>query len=155
MLFRSLDVRSESEADDEARRARASLSEIAGVGDVVAELLYQNGFKSAEEVAQADEQGIGDVEGVGPDRAGNILKAARELVEEKRIKAEADAAAALVAAEQAKVEQAAADAAAAALEAEQAKVQEATPDATAEEAAPDATAQEAEPDAAVKEGEAS
>jgi N utilization substance protein A len=103
-----LDVRSESEAEDEARRARASLSEIAGVGDVVAELLYQNGFKSAEEVAQADEQAVADVEGIGPERAVNILKSARELVEEKRIKAAEEAAAAALAAEQAKAEEAAA-----------------------------------------------
>ena len=46
-----LDVRSESEAEDEARRARPSLTAIPGLGDVTAELLYQHGFKSAEEVA--------------------------------------------------------------------------------------------------------
>jgi N utilization substance protein A len=87
-----LDVRSESEADDEARTARASLMEIASVGDVAAELLYQNGFKSAEDVAQADENSVGDVEGIGPERAVNILKAARQLIEEKRAKAEEEAA---------------------------------------------------------------
>jgi N utilization substance protein A len=99
-----LDVRSESEAEDEARRARASLIEIAGVGDVVAELLYQNGFKSAEDVAQADEQSISDVEGIGSERAANVLKAARELVEQKRIKAEEEAAAAAAAAAAPQVE---------------------------------------------------
>ncbi|HZP40128.1 MAG TPA: transcription termination factor NusA, partial [Candidatus Binatia bacterium] len=36
-----LDVRSESEAEDEARRARASLTAIPNIGDVTAELLYQ------------------------------------------------------------------------------------------------------------------
>jgi N utilization substance protein A len=87
-----LDVRSESEAEDEARTARASLMEIASVGDVAAELLYQNGFKSAEDVAQADESSLGDVEGIGPERAVNILKAARQLIEEKRAKAEEEAA---------------------------------------------------------------
>src|SRR4029453_10146827 len=49
-----LDVRSESEAEDEARHARASLSAIPGLGDVTAELLYQYGFKSAEGVAAPD-----------------------------------------------------------------------------------------------------
>jgi N utilization substance protein A len=102
-----LDVRSESEAEDEARRARTSLMEIAGVGDVVAELLYQNGFKSAEDVAQADEQSIADVEGVGAERAVNVLKAARELVEQKRVKAEEEAAAAAAAAATAAAEAAA------------------------------------------------
>ena len=51
-----LDVRSESEAEDEARRARASLTAIPGIGDVTAELLYQNGFKSAEELAASDDE---------------------------------------------------------------------------------------------------
>lgn len=79
-----LDVRSESEADDEARKARAALVGVPGIGDVAAELLYQNGFKSAEEVAQADEQMLAEIEGVGPERATSILKAARTYVEKQR-----------------------------------------------------------------------
>ena len=63
-----LDVRSESEAEEEARQARASLIGVPGIGDVTAELLYQNGFKSAEEVAQAEEQTIADIEGLGPEK---------------------------------------------------------------------------------------
>src|SRR5262249_60061908 len=58
----SLDVRSESEAEDEARRARASLTAIPGIGDVSAELIYQSGFKSAEELAAADEQTVAETE---------------------------------------------------------------------------------------------
>ncbi|HVM98214.1 MAG TPA: helix-hairpin-helix domain-containing protein [Candidatus Acidoferrales bacterium] len=77
-------MRSESEAEDEARRSRASLTSVPGIGDVTAELLYQNGFKSPEEVAQADEQSLLDVEGLGPDKVGSILKAVREYVETKR-----------------------------------------------------------------------
>jgi N utilization substance protein A len=114
-----LDVRSESEAEDEARRARASLIEIPGIGDVVAELLYQNGFKSAEDVAQTDEQSLIDVEGIGAERAANVLKAARELVEEKRQAAAEEAA------------RAAEEAAEAAREAaEAAREKEAAPDAS-------------------------
>ncbi len=87
-----LDVRSESEAEDEARQARASLISVPGIGDVAAELLYQNGFKSAEEVAQADEQTLADVEGLGPEKAASILKSARAYVETKQREAEAAAA---------------------------------------------------------------
>ncbi len=79
-----LDVRSESEADEEARQARASLIAVPGIGDVAAELLYQNGFKSAEEVAQADEQILAEIEGLGPERAASILRAARAHVEAKQ-----------------------------------------------------------------------
>jgi N utilization substance protein A len=99
-----LDVRSESEVEEEARQARASLISVPGVGDVAAELLYQNGFKSAEEVAQSDEQTLAEVEGLGPEKAASILRAARAFVETKQREAEAAAAAA---AEQAASEQAA------------------------------------------------
>jgi N utilization substance protein A len=79
-----LDVRSESEADEEARQSRASLTSVPGVGDVAAELLYQNGFKSPEEVAQSDEQTIAEIEGLGPEKAAGILKAVRAYVETKQ-----------------------------------------------------------------------
>ena len=73
----NLDVRSESEAEDESRRARLSLSAIPGVGDVTAELLFQHGFKSAEEVAQADEAALAEVDGIarGEDRPTSSLAA--------------------------------------------------------------------------------
>ena len=97
-----LDVRSESEAEDEARRARTSLTAIPGLGDVAAELLYQRGFKSAEELAESDDDTVSDVEGIDPERAPSIIAAAREHVIRKREeeaaaaarKAEEDAAAA-------------------------------------------------------------
>jgi len=87
-----LDVRSESEADEEARQSRASLTSVPGIGDVAAELLYQNGFKSPEEVAQADEPAISEIEGLGPEKAAGILKAVRAYVETKQREAEAAAA---------------------------------------------------------------
>jgi N utilization substance protein A len=98
-----LDVRSESESEDEARQSRASLVGVPGIGDVTAELLYQNGFKSPEEVARAEESALAEIDGLGPDKAGGILKAVRAYVEAKqqeeaqRQEAEATAAAAAAA----------------------------------------------------------
>jgi N utilization substance protein A len=85
-----LDVRGEAEADEEARRARASLTGIPGVSDVTAELLMQHGFKSAEEIAESDVESLAEVEGIGPERVVGILEAARTHVQEKR-EAEAEA----------------------------------------------------------------
>ena len=93
-----LDVRSESEAEDEQRRARASLIAIPGVGDVTAEYLLQDGFKSAEQVAETDIERLAEIDGVGPERAGAVLQAAQEHVAALR-QAEAEAAAAAEAAE--------------------------------------------------------
>ncbi len=115
-----LDVRSESEAEDEARQSRASLIGVPGIGDVTAELLYQNGFKSPEEVARADESALADIDGLGPEKAGGILKAVRAYVEAKQAeeaqRQEAEAAAAAEAAVAAEGAAAEAVAAAAAVE---------------------------------------
>ena len=93
----NLEVRSEAEAEDEARRARLSLSAIPGVGDVTAELLFQHGFKSAEEVAQADEAALAEVDGIPEEKIPAVLAAARTHVEQ--LQREAAAAAAAAAAE--------------------------------------------------------
>jgi N utilization substance protein A len=90
-----LDVRSESDAEDEARRARASLTAIPGISDVTAELLYQGGFKSAHDLAASDENGVAEIDGIGAERALGILAAAREHVARlDAAAAEAEAAAA-------------------------------------------------------------
>src|SRR3989338_8347934 len=94
-----IDVRSESEADEETRRARISLGAVPGVNDMVVELLYQAGFKSAEELAEADLETILDVDGIGPEKAEVIYKSSREYVAEKRRKEEEQKALAQAAAE--------------------------------------------------------
>jgi len=88
-----VDLRSESEAEDEARRARASLLAIPKLSDVTAELLYQNGFKSAEDLAASDDETVGEIEGIGPERGNTILAAARAHVDQKRAEEAALAAA--------------------------------------------------------------
>lgn len=83
-----IDVRGESEADEETRRARISLGAIPGVNDMVAELLYQSGFKSAEELAETELETILEVDGIGPEKAEAVYKSSREYVVEKRRKEE-------------------------------------------------------------------
>jgi len=87
-----LDVRSEAEAEEEARAARASLNSIPGVGDINAELLYQWGFRSAEQLAETAEDAF-EVDGISRERAVQLIAAARQHVENKR-QQEAEAAAA-------------------------------------------------------------
>ncbi len=78
-----LDVRSDSEAEEEARAARASLNAIPGIGDINAELLFQWGFRTAEQLADANEETF-EVEGISPERAKQLIHAAREWVATKR-----------------------------------------------------------------------
>jgi N utilization substance protein A len=93
-----LDVRSDSEAEEEARAARASLNAIPGIGDINAELLYQWGFRSAEQLSEANEDNF-EVEGISPERARQVILAARSWVESKQRMEEEKAAAAVAAAQ--------------------------------------------------------
>ncbi|MBI3769494.1 MAG: transcription termination/antitermination protein NusA [Deltaproteobacteria bacterium] len=88
-----LDVRGEAEAEEEARNARASLMSVPGIGDVTAELLYQHGFKSSEELASSDVDTVAQVDGVSPEKVTTIIASAQKHVEQKRVEAEARAAA--------------------------------------------------------------
>jgi len=94
-----LNVRGEAEAEAEARNARASLMSVPGIGDVTAELLYQHGFKSAEDLATSDPETVAQVDGVSVEKAASIIRSAQALVEQKRLEAEARAAEAAEAAE--------------------------------------------------------
>ena len=93
-----LDLRGEAEAEEEARNARGSLMSVPGIGDVTAELLYQDGFKSAEELAASEVETVAQVDGVSAEKAAAIIKAAQAHVEQKRVEAEARAAEAVQAA---------------------------------------------------------
>ncbi len=86
-----IDARSESEAEEESRQARQSLSAVPGVSEVMAELLYQSGFKSAEDLAEADVSTIHEITGIEPEKAAAILEAGATLVEELREQAAREA----------------------------------------------------------------
>jgi transcription termination/antitermination protein NusA len=89
-----LDVRSEAEAEEEARAARASLNAIPGVGDINAELLYQWGFRSAEQLAETEEEAL-EIDGISRERAHQLIEAAlAHVANKKRIAEEAAAVAA-------------------------------------------------------------
>jgi N utilization substance protein A len=88
-----IDVCSEAEAEEETRKARQSIGAIPGINDIVAELLYQEGFKSAEEIAASELEDILDVEGVSKEKAEALHKSAKEYVVEKQRKEAEEAAA--------------------------------------------------------------
>jgi len=76
-----IDVRSESVAEEETKRARQSLESIPGIGLAVAELLFQEGYRSVREVAQASVEDLLEVEGVEAEQAAIILSGAKDLQE--------------------------------------------------------------------------
>ena len=79
-----IDVCSEAEAEEATRKARQSINAIPGIGDLAGELLYQEGFKSAEDVADSALEDILDVEGISKEKAEALHKSAKQYVAEKR-----------------------------------------------------------------------
>jgi len=77
-----IDVRSESVAEEETKRARKALESIPGIGFGESELLYQEGYRSIREVSGATLEELLAIEGLEPERANTILQGARELVEQ-------------------------------------------------------------------------
>lgn len=77
-----IDVRSESVAEEESKRARKALESIPGIGFGESELLYQEGYRSIPEVAAATVEDLTAIEGVDPERVADILAGARQLAEQ-------------------------------------------------------------------------
>lgn len=75
-----IDVRSESVAEEESKRARKSLASIPGIGFGESELLYQEGYRNVQEVAQASLEELASIEGLGEERIREILKGAVDVV---------------------------------------------------------------------------
>lgn len=78
-----IDVRSESVAEEESKRARTALDSIPGIGFGAAELLYQEGYRTVAEVANAMLEELASVEGIDEESATKILQGAKKIVEEQ------------------------------------------------------------------------
>jgi N utilization substance protein A len=74
-----IDVRSESAAEEESKRARKSLESIPGIGFGESELLFQEGYRSVGEVAEASVEDLTEVEGIDAERAALIIQGAKDL----------------------------------------------------------------------------
>lgn len=77
-----IDVRSESVAEEESKKARSALESIPGIGFGEPELLYQEGYRTLREIASASVEDIEAIDGiVDTERASKIIAAAVQLVE--------------------------------------------------------------------------
>jgi len=83
-----IDVRSVSMAEEEARRAREELEKIPGLQFVQAEMLFQQGYRTVPEVAEATLEEILEIEGLTPETASMIYNGARELAQKMEAEAE-------------------------------------------------------------------
>ena len=79
-----LDIISESKFKQMEEEAIAQLARIDGVSEQVARNMYRMGFRALEEVAEATEQEIGGIQGVGAENAAKIREAAEKTMETLR-----------------------------------------------------------------------
>src|SRR6185369_16732555 len=79
-----LDIISESKFKQMEEEAISQLARIEGVSEQVARNMYRMGFRALEEVAEASEQEIGGIQGVGPENAAKIREAAERTMETLR-----------------------------------------------------------------------
>ncbi len=75
-----IDVRSVSVAEEENKRARKALEAIPNLEFTHAELLFQEGFRSAREVAESTVEDLSDVEGFTPEVASRVLADAKAYI---------------------------------------------------------------------------
>ncbi|MCL4156896.1 UNVERIFIED_CONTAM: hypothetical protein GTU68_006496, partial [Idotea baltica] len=76
-----LDVRSVTVADEEARISREALEAIPGIQFTHAEILFQEGYKNAREVSEANLDDIAELEGFDEEIAKDVIAKATEHVE--------------------------------------------------------------------------
>ncbi len=75
-----IDIKSESKMEKMSEEARETLKTVPGVGDVMAHLLYNEGYRSVEDIANADIEDLVRKAGLGLKTAEKIMAAAREMV---------------------------------------------------------------------------
>jgi N utilization substance protein A len=80
----NLDVTSETNYNAALKEAYNSLLQLDGVGEATASNLYQQGFRSMEEVAGASVSDLMQVGRIGEEKAGKIIESAKQAMEVKK-----------------------------------------------------------------------
>jgi N utilization substance protein A len=77
----NLDVTSETDYNRALKEAYNSLLNLDGVGEKTASNLYQEGFRSAEDVAGATVSDLCQVDGIGEEKAAKITESAGQVLQ--------------------------------------------------------------------------
>ncbi|MBW2038660.1 MAG: transcription termination/antitermination protein NusA [Deltaproteobacteria bacterium] len=75
-----IDIKSESKMEKLSEEVVERLRAIQGVGEIIARVLYDEGFYTIEDVAEVDGEELGRICGIGDKKGGKIVEAARALV---------------------------------------------------------------------------
>ena len=77
----SIDVKSETDYSRAMQIGYASLMDLPGVGSSTADALYEQGFYSIEELANASTEELLQIKGISEKKAQTLLESAREAIE--------------------------------------------------------------------------
>ncbi len=77
----NLDVTSETEYNNKLKEAYNSLLSLDGVGEATASNLYQDGFRSADEVRGASVADLAQIKGISEEKATRIIDSAKQNLE--------------------------------------------------------------------------
>jgi N utilization substance protein A len=80
-----LDVNSESQYNETMKTGYESLKQVNGVGPGMADILFEKGFYSAEELADADIDDLVQIKGIGEEKARQLVANAREFLSKKKL----------------------------------------------------------------------
>lgn len=75
-----IDVRSVSVSEEETKRARMALEAIPGIGIAHAELLFQNGYRSARDIAEVGIDELAEISGIDAESAKQIMESVNSYI---------------------------------------------------------------------------
>ena len=74
-----IDIKSESKMEKLSEEVVERLTTIPGVGEIIARVLYDEGFYTIEDMAEADGEELGRICGIGDKKGEKIVEAARVM----------------------------------------------------------------------------
>lgn len=78
----SLDVTSESEYNKNLKEAYNSLLSLEGVGEATATSLYQEGYRSTEDIASSSIEDLMHIKGISEEKASKMIESARKSLDQ-------------------------------------------------------------------------
>ncbi len=84
----NLDVVSETEYNKDLKESYNSLLSLDGVGEATATHLYQESFRSIEDVAKTTVDELSQVKGISKEKAEKLIEDAKKLLQENKVKEE-------------------------------------------------------------------
>ncbi|OGP81298.1 MAG: transcription termination/antitermination protein NusA [Deltaproteobacteria bacterium RBG_16_54_11] len=74
-----IDIKSESKMEKLSEEVVGRLTALPGVGEIIARVLYDEGFYTIEDVAESDGEELGRITGIGEKKGEKIVEAARVM----------------------------------------------------------------------------